>query len=137
MGKISSSQRSFIQLMKGGEDYERRGFELLLQRSDFPDFFDALADEGLFDPSRNSGPVEADKPGYYRVPFWPPLRYLEAVAPARRRTGRRHARRQGDGSHPHCQPMARQQRQAARQPQHLAVLRQDIGIAAVKRGVGR
>ena len=66
--------------MKTGEDYERRGFELLLQRPDFPAFFDALAQEGLFDPSRNSGPVEADKPGYYRVPYWLPVSYLEAAA---------------------------------------------------------
>jgi hypothetical protein len=64
MNSLSSKQQAFITLMKNGEDYERRGFELLLQRSDFPAFFDALADEGLFDPSRNSGPVEADKPGY-------------------------------------------------------------------------
>lgn len=80
MGNLSSKQQAFIKLMKNGEDYERRGFELLLQRSDFPAFFDALADEGLFDPARNSGPVEADKPGYYRVPYWPPLPYLEAAA---------------------------------------------------------
>ncbi len=66
--------------MKEGEDRERLGFDLLLQRSDFPTFFDGLAEEGLFDPSRNPGPVEADKPGYYRVPDWPPLHYLEAVA---------------------------------------------------------
>src|SRR6266581_7898985 len=76
MNSLSSKQQAFITLMKNGEDYERRGFELLLQRSDFPAFFDALADDGLFDPSRNSGPVEADKPGYYRVPYWPPLPYL-------------------------------------------------------------
>ena len=80
MSSLSSKQQAFIKLMKNGEDYERRGFELLLQRSDFQTFFDALADEGLFDPSRNSGPVEADKPGHYRVPYWPPLPYLEAVA---------------------------------------------------------
>jgi hypothetical protein len=80
MSSLSSKQQAFIKLMKNGEDYERRGFELLLQRSDFPAFFDALANEGLFDPSRNLGPVEADKPGYYRVPYWPPLPYLEAVA---------------------------------------------------------
>jgi hypothetical protein len=80
MNSLSSKQQAFITLMKNGEDYERRGFELLLQRSDFPAFFDALADEGLFGPSRNLGPVEADKPGYYRVPYWPPLPYLEAVA---------------------------------------------------------
>ena len=71
--------------MKEGEDHERLGFELLLQRSDFADFFDCLAEEGLFDPSRNPGPVEAGKPGYYRVPDWPPLSYLEAVARRRRR----------------------------------------------------
>ena len=80
MDRISSTQRSFIQLMKRGEDYELRGFELLLKRADFPDFFDVLAEEGLFDPSRNLGPVETDKPGQYRIPFWPPLAYLEAVA---------------------------------------------------------
>ena len=80
MGSLSSKQHAFIELMKNGEDYERRGFELLLHRPDFPDFFDPLADEGLFDPARNSGPVEAEKPGYYRVPYWPPLPYLEALA---------------------------------------------------------
>jgi hypothetical protein len=80
MNSLSSKQQAFVKLMKDGEDYERRGFELLLRRADFSDFFDALADEGLFDPSRNLGPVEADKPGYYRVPYWPPLSYLEAIA---------------------------------------------------------
>lgn len=80
MGSLSSRQQAFIKLMKDGEDYERRGFELLLRRPDFPDFFDALAEEGFFAPTRNPGPVEADKPGYYRVPYWPPLIYLEAVA---------------------------------------------------------
>jgi hypothetical protein len=80
MNSLSSKQQAFIKLMKNGEDYERRGFELLLGRADFPAFFDALTEEGLFDPSRNSGPVEADKPGYYRLPYWPPLSYLEAAA---------------------------------------------------------
>jgi hypothetical protein len=80
MSNLSSKQQAFTNLMKKGEDYERRGFELLLARADFPNFFDALAEEGLFDPSRNSGPVEADKPGYYRIPYWPALSYLEAVA---------------------------------------------------------
>src|SRR5690348_7418783 len=79
MINLSSKKQAFIKLMKGGEDYERRGFDLLLQQPDFVTFFDALAEAGLFDPSRNSGPVE-DKPGYYRIPYWPPLRYLESVA---------------------------------------------------------
>jgi hypothetical protein len=80
MNNLSLKQQAFIRLMKDGEDYERHGFELLVQRADFAAFFDALAEEGLFDPSRNSGPVEAEKPGYYRVPYWPPLLYLETAA---------------------------------------------------------
>ena len=80
MNSLSSSQQSFVKLMKDGEDQERRGFELLSQRADLAVFFDALAAEGLFDPARNPGPVAADKPGYYRVPYWPPLLYLEAAA---------------------------------------------------------
>ena len=80
MNSLSSKQQSFVKLMKDGEDQERRGFELLSKRADLAAFFDALAAEGLFEPSRNSGPVAADKPGYFRVPYWPPLLYLEAAA---------------------------------------------------------
>lgn len=80
MVNLTSNQRSFIKLMKDGEDFERRGFELLLKRPDFDEFFEALASEGLFDPVRNPRPVTGEKPGYYRIPYWPPLAYLEAAA---------------------------------------------------------
>lgn len=80
MDSLSSKQRAFINLMKNGEDFERHGFELLLKRSDFDTFFEALENDGLFDPARNPGPVAGDKPGYYRLPYWPPLAYLEATA---------------------------------------------------------
>ena len=82
--------------MTEDEEYERRGFELLLKRPDFDGFFDALAQAGLFDPSRNLGPVPADQPGYYRLPYWSPLAYLEAAGKARRREGRCGARREGN-----------------------------------------
>ena len=78
--KLTSKQASFVKMMKDGDEYERRGFELLLKREDFETFFDTLESEGLFDPSRNPGPAEADKPGYYWVPPWRPLPYLEAIA---------------------------------------------------------
>jgi hypothetical protein len=86
MTALSVNQKTFIKRMTEDEEYERRGFELLLKRSDFDGFFDALAQAGLFDPSRNLGPVPADRPGYYRLPYWSPLAYLEAVA---RRAGER------------------------------------------------
>lgn len=79
MNNLSSKQLSFVKLMKDGEDQERRGFELLSKRADLASFFDALAEAGLLDPSRNPGPIAADKPGYYRIPYWPPLLYLEAA----------------------------------------------------------
>jgi len=80
MTELSTKQKSFIKMMTEDEEYERRGFELLLKRPDFERFFDALADAGLFDPSRNLGPIPADQPGYYRLPYWNALAYLEATA---------------------------------------------------------
>jgi hypothetical protein len=80
MTELSTKQKSFIRTMTEDEEYERRGFELLLKRVDFDSFFDALSEAGLFDPSRNLGPVPADQPGYYRLPYWSPLAYLEAAA---------------------------------------------------------
>lgn len=80
MTELSVNQKTFIKRMTEDEEYERRGFELLLKRPDFGEFFHALAQAGLFDPSRNLGPIPADRPGYYRLPYWSPLAYLEAVA---------------------------------------------------------
>jgi len=80
MTKLSTKQQSFIKTMLEDEEYERRGFELLIKRADFENFFDELAHAGLFDASRNPGPVAADQPGYYRLPYWNALGYLEAVA---------------------------------------------------------
>jgi hypothetical protein len=80
MNNLTSKQQAFVNLMTQDEEYERRGFELLLLRANFAEFFDALAAAGIFNPSRNSGPIEGDQPGYYRVPYWQPLGYLEAAA---------------------------------------------------------
>jgi hypothetical protein len=80
MTELSVNQKTFIKRMTEDEEYERRGFELLLKRPDFDGFFDALARAGLFDRSRNIGPIPAGRPGYYRLPYWSPLAYLEAVA---------------------------------------------------------
>lgn len=80
MTKLTSNQESFIKMMMKGEEYEHQGFELLLKRNDYENFFDALLDAGLFEPSRNLGPVQAEQPNSYWVPYWQPLAYLEAVA---------------------------------------------------------
>jgi hypothetical protein len=63
MNSLSSKHRAFIALMKKGEDNERRGFELLLQRADFPIFLmplrrtDYLIRRETLGPFRSTSPV--------------------------------------------------------------------------------
>jgi hypothetical protein len=80
MVNLTSKQQAFVRQMAEGEDFARRGIDLLLKRDDFEEFFDALATAHIFDADRNPGPVESDTPGFFRIPYWEPLRYLEAVA---------------------------------------------------------
>jgi hypothetical protein len=80
MDKLTSKQEAFVRQMTEGAEYARRGFDLLLQRHDFERFFDALSAVGLFAAEQNPRPVPGDKPGFYSVPYWEPLKYLEAVA---------------------------------------------------------
>ena len=80
MAELTATQESFIEMMKKSEEHAARGFELLADRSDPEVWFDALEAAGFFDPSKAPGIVEASKPGYYRVPHWPALNYLQAVS---------------------------------------------------------
>ena len=80
MTKLTAKQESFIALMTKSDEHARRGFDLLLTRSGFEKFFDALSEAGLFDPSHNSAPVPVGEPGFVRIPYWDALNYLEAVA---------------------------------------------------------
>lgn len=80
MANLSASQRAFVKRMTEGEEFERRGVDLLIQRDDIEQFFDALAEAGLFNSARNPQPVAADKEGYFRIPYWHILDYLKAVA---------------------------------------------------------
>ena len=80
MVNLTSKQQAFVRQMAEGEDFARRGIDLLLKRDDFEEFFDPLAAAHIFDADRNPGPVESDTPGFFRISYWEPLRYLEAVA---------------------------------------------------------
>lgn len=77
---MTSKLKLFIQRMKENDEQAQWGFELLLKRDDFEEYFEYLYDEGLFSPERNPTPIPADQPGYVHVPFWSALNYLEAVA---------------------------------------------------------
>lgn len=44
-------------------------------------WFDELERRGFFSPERHPAPVESDKEGYFTIPSWPILDYLERTAP--------------------------------------------------------
>jgi hypothetical protein len=65
---ITSKQRTAIIRMSKNQEEAKWGFEILLKRHDFADFFDFLKEAGLFSPE------------YVQIPYWSALGYLEAVA---------------------------------------------------------
>ena len=77
---LSTKQKLFIKRMTENQEQATWGFEILLKRQDFADFFDHLIEANLFSPKYNSGPVPAEDSGYVRIPYWSALDYLEAVA---------------------------------------------------------
>lgn len=76
---LTVKRKWFLQRMTQGDEHAKWGFELLLKRPDFADFFDHLNEVELFKPKCNPAPVPAD-PGYVRIPYWPALDYLRACA---------------------------------------------------------
>jgi hypothetical protein len=80
MTDLSANQRSFVEMMRLSDEHAIRGFDLLLKRTRFIDFFQPLLDAGLFAPDKNPAPVRGDKEGAYRIPYWKALDYLFACA---------------------------------------------------------
>ena len=66
--------------MAENQEQAKWGFEILLRRQDFAEFFDDLENANIFSPEHNSGPLPAEDPGYVSIPYWSALDYLEAVA---------------------------------------------------------
>ena len=80
MADLTANQRSFVEMMQLSDEHAIRGFDLLLKRPHFLDFFEPLIEAGLFAPEKNPAPVKADKEGAYRIPYWKALDYLTACA---------------------------------------------------------
>jgi hypothetical protein len=78
--ELTTKIKLFIKRMTETPEKAQWGYELLLKRSDFEDFFDHLKDAGLFGAEHNRGPLPADQPGYVYIPYWHALDYLAAVA---------------------------------------------------------
>jgi len=77
---LTEKRRWFLERMTQDSEHAQWGFELLLKREDFAEFFDHLKAHGLFEPSNNPAPIPVDDGKYIQVPYWPALGYLEACA---------------------------------------------------------
>lgn len=77
---LTAKHKSFIQRMTHSDEHAKWGFELLLMRPDFAEFFDYLNEVRFFRPECNPAPVPANEPGYVHIPYWPALDYLQACA---------------------------------------------------------
>jgi hypothetical protein len=77
---LTAKQQSFIDMMRTNDELAWKGFQLLLQRDDFANFFDPLQGAGFFAPAANPAPIAGERANTIRIPYWPPLDYLKAVA---------------------------------------------------------
>ncbi|MDO9469896.1 MAG: hypothetical protein Q7J23_04100 [Nitrosomonas sp.] len=78
--QLTSKKKWFIRRMRESDEHAKWGFELLLKRQNFAEFFDYLNEAGFFKPECNPTPVPANEPGYVQIPYWPALDYLQACA---------------------------------------------------------
>ena len=78
--ELTTNLKLFIQRMIQSEGQAQWGYELLLKRENFDEYFDHLENAGLFGAEHNRGPQPADQPGHVYIPYWYALDYLEAVA---------------------------------------------------------
>jgi len=77
---LKENHAKFIALMLQDEERAQWGYELLLKRDEFDEFFTPLKDAGLFNSEHNPKPKPADKEGGVYIPFWHATEYLKAVA---------------------------------------------------------
>ena len=80
MTNLSAKNEALLVLMAKDAEHARRGFELILKRSDADKYFDALIEKGFFKPNQDPPVVEAEKKGQYYIPFWDALGYLNRIA---------------------------------------------------------
>ena len=90
MTSLTAKRKSFLSMMGKSEEHERKGFDLLLKRDDFLEFFNPLLEAGFFGADRNPSPRPGQTEGSVQIPYWKALDYLEACA--------RHAGKEDDAA---------------------------------------
>ena len=73
---LNAKQVAALDLLEQGEEYAAYFFK----KATGLVWFDALRERGHFDPSRNPKPKEAREKGFFTIPQWPALDYLERIS---------------------------------------------------------
>lgn len=76
MAELTPKQRAALELLEQGEEYQTYFFRTARGLI----WFHPLRQRGYFDARRNPSPTESTDPGFYTIPHWPVLDYLERVA---------------------------------------------------------
>jgi hypothetical protein len=78
MTKLNAKEEAFIARMQQSLDLQAHGYEALIRKGKARRFFEPLNAAGFFRPERNPRPVQEGNG--VRVPAWPALQFLLAVA---------------------------------------------------------
>ncbi len=76
---MTTKLQAFLEEMKTGLEPAQWGFEALLERANFHEYFVHLGNAGLFAPSENPRPLPVEG-GFVRILPWPALPYLKKCA---------------------------------------------------------
>src|SRR5438132_1873471 len=76
MTDLTPKQRAALELLEQGEEYQNYFFQKVRGLT----WFQPLRERGFFEASRNPSAKEASEPGFYTIPHWVVLDYLERVS---------------------------------------------------------
>lgn len=80
MAELTPNQKALVGYMTRGEQHAVHGFSLILKNPHPEAFFDELLGKGLLDPVNNPKPRPvAGQEGFFQMPYWTALDYLEHV----------------------------------------------------------
>lgn len=74
--ELTGPERSALDLIQKDKAYEN----YFLRKTEKPRFFHPLKELGFFNPSHNPGPKESEEKGYFSMPEWNVLPYLERLS---------------------------------------------------------
>lgn len=77
---LPQSKLSVLREFKRDHKLLRWGMQLLASKEDMLEYLEPMRQLGFFEPSENPGPQPADKEGYFSIPPWEAVDFLQVAA---------------------------------------------------------